>query len=302
MLGHAERVFKFVSLLLAIALAMAFVTLNTGDADDQKRFAVYVVSKALLDVTVLAGLGVLAWIGIRSKGLRSLLTKPSDVLVGANGGLVIRNALVTVLLLCVVGGLVLNGYFLVRARTYFWRFLLQKSYVEGTLERVDSLGHEGRIQDAYNLATKAQRVLTDKADRGRIGNRTFDLTVRVEGSRRLSQRYRRPDPVEWNPITERSYYFGNAEALRLNPQNYEAYDILANLHDRLGAEMEADAVRLCAQGSTFQTVSVLESEVFRTKAHSDCAVHSRSFVKGIWHPDAVGALLAKSREIARSTK
>lgn len=77
---------------------------------------------------------------------------------------------------------------------------------------------------------------------------------------------------------------------------------MTNLYSRVVSGMDADGARLCAQDSMFETVSLLESEVFRARLHVDCAAESTAFLAGIWHQEAVDTVLSQSKEIARSFK
>jgi hypothetical protein len=297
---HAERVLKAIGLLVSAGALIALITLNTSDAEDLRRFSIYALGEAVPDLVALVAIWFIAGLALRSKGFRALVKRPLESLRTQDGGIDLRNSVTTLLCLAVALSLVVHAFFLVRARAYFWRFLLEKSYVEGTIARVDKLGNAGRVQDAYALATQAQRVLKDEADQSRITNRVLDLAARVEGSRGLSQRYRRPDPLVWNPITQRIYYFANAEALRLNPQNYQAAEVLRNLYDRVDTEMSSDIDRLCDDATTsarLQTVSVLEYETFRSTTHGDCRSAARVLVNGIWQPEAVKTILAQSRQV-----
>lgn len=251
-----------------------------------------------MDLVSLLAIWLIAGLALRSTGIRALVRHPIELLRTQDGGIKLRNTLATLLCLAVLLSLLVHAFFLIRARSYFWRFLLQKSYVETTIGRVDKLGDAGRIQEAYALATEAQRVLKDEADQTRITNRVLDLAARAEGSAGLSQRYRRPDPYVWNPITQRIYYFANAEALRLNPQNYQAAEVLRNLYDRVVPEMSSDIERICGNGNSsarLQTVSALEYEIFTSTTHGDCRSAARALVNGIWQPERVKAIMAQSR-------
>lgn len=292
---------RIVTIVLALGSVVALLTLNSADELDLQRFKIYALSQAVLDFLAVSFLSVLAWIAWRSKWIRTVLSNRSAMVRSPDGDFQLRNCLTIMLALAIGMSVMCNGFFLLRARAYFWQHLVQKSYVEGTIARVDTLADAGRIGDAYTLAAQAQRVLTEEADQSRISNRSFDLTTRVEISRRLSQGQLRPDARSWNPVTQRIAYFANAEAVRLNPQNFQAAEVLAGLFDRIVVGVQHDATQLCREDGalTFQTVSVIEAETFRNTIDGDCSQEALTWLEKIWQPTRITEVLSVSREVSR---
>lgn len=293
------RVVPIFTAAAALASIIALVTLSTNDAADLRRFSVYAVGQASIDLVCLLVLLALAWLSFRSMTLRKLIRHPITALRTTSGRFNLHNCGAAALCALLLISLAINGYGLLRVRGVFWKYLLQKAYVEDVLAEVDQLSTSGRIHDAYALAGQARRILSDEADEGRISNRFRDLSVRVEWSKRLSQRYLFPNAEAWNPTTNRRAYFANAEAVRLDPQNFQAVEVLNGLYSRVVDGIAHDIDQLCGPGRSriFEATSVLESEIFLDRNHRSCKQAASQWLDSIWQPERIQTLLEAAKEV-----
>lgn len=304
--GFIEKAARFfaataavVAALAASATLVAQFTISTGDEADLRRFFLYQLGQARFDFLCLFALAILGRLLFGSEAVRTFLTSPLAMLRTSQGGLHLYNCAAMAFGLMLLASLVGNGVSLIRTRGVFWTDLVQRSYVETVLADVDRLARSGRVHDAYALAGQGRRVLSHESDQSRIDNRFSDLSIRVELSRRLSQRHRRLSAEAWDPVTQRSAFFANAEAVRLDPQNFQAVELLDNLYGRVVKGIADDILQLCGRDRSglFKTVSVLESEVFRTRTHRNCEQAAASWLDGIWQPVRIQSLLEQAREI-----
>lgn len=290
---------KVAQAVVVLATIPALITLKTNVPEDLSRYTIYLLSQAWLDTLCLLALSALAWVSYRSTSLRQLLRDPLRSLRTASGGFHVKNCVAVVVCAALLVSVGIHGYGLMRVRGVFWKHLAQKSYVEDVLAEIDGLSTSGRVHDAYVLAKQARGILSDESNQSRISNRFGDLAVRVELSARLSQRYLQPRAEAWNPITQRAAFFANAEAVRLDPQNHQALEVLDHLYVRVVEGMAHDSDQLCGpdRPRSFETVSVLEAEEFLGRNHRDCEQAAFLWLNRVWQPERIRALLEEAKDI-----
>jgi hypothetical protein len=298
MLLKTLRVFgKSLQYGIPILLLVASVTFQGIDEKHRTQFAFYEAWSLRFDLLVLTVVYFLGLWLLHSEAVRDLVKRPNRLLLNRHGGLIVGNVVGLCVCLFIVGSLLYNGSNYLRARKHFWVDLLRQSYTEDTIGRINGRVSQGRVGDAYELAKGSLQILKGTAQEGSITNQARALGVRVEGSTRLSERYVKLDGQDWNPLTERDFYFGNEEALRLNPQNYQAADTLTRLRARILQAMQADTGRLCesSQVTAFEAVTVLEVVRFAKPAGEGCERAAADWLNGIWSADTAARILLLSQ-------
>jgi hypothetical protein len=282
-------------LVFSAASFIAWALLPKDGSPGTKVFALYLMKEAFPDVIVLTALYGLVRLGRRSIALRTMLRNPLTTLRAQSGGLELRQVASALLLVGVALTIVFHGFYLFKARSYYWRALVGYGYVERAAYRVDELAGSGRVVDAFRLASETNHVVGQAAGSGRLRRRLLFLQGRIERSDELYSSYTNLDVQQWNPVTQDAAYFAYAEALRLNPQNYAAAEALTAMAKRLDRDLQSDASSLCRGHGPFRTLSVLASEDFSVDtSRGRCQEDATSQLSGLWKQYDVDGLLKAS--------
>jgi hypothetical protein len=248
---------------------------------------VFLLGQASIELAVAAGLVLLGCV------IRYTVWRSGEEYSGK------RAAQVVAIMLCAT--LVFPIYHLGRARKYFWTRLARDAYALRYISRVDDLDRCKRVQDAHELASHIAISVKGTSYERALNGRISELGLLIERANALRGGRTAGFAKVWNPVADRQTFFKLAEAVRLNPQDAEAADILAKLVQRLTGDLiKADVETLCGAGSgEMRGVSAprLELELRRVELNGavDCA-GAQSKLERAWSLPQVSCILAVSRQ------
>jgi hypothetical protein len=186
----------------------------------------------------------------------------------------------------------------IRYRTFFWTQVAKKAYIVHYEEIIDGLGRVGRTEDAFNLLEYIMDTSGTASESASLRTRLLQLKVIRERSKQLT---RFADSGPWNPVTQRQSFFELAEAVRLDPENYEAATRLrveSNLLDQ--KFLPSDLQAICGSGGQLANINrfataFLEARLFwiQEGGKPEC-IHALQKLRETWNLDSVGCILAVS--------
>jgi hypothetical protein len=275
------------SAVLILGARLLFPNLSGTNPAQFLPLLVFLLGQASVELAAVAGLVLLGYV------IRHAIWKPGEEYGGK------RAAQVIMIVLCLT--LVVPMYYLARARKYFWTRLARDAYALKYIARVDDLDRCKRVQDAEELANHIAVSLKGTSYEIALKARISELGLVIERAESLRGGRSVGLARAWNPVANRRAFFELAEAVRLNPQNAAAADILAKLVERLtGDAIKEDVESLCraAPGELRgASAPLLEMELRRIElsSASDCAA-ARPKLERAWALPQVGCILAISRQ------
>lgn len=274
--------------VLILGARLLFPNLSGRDPAQFLPLLVFLLGQASIELAAVVGLVVLGY------AIRYTIWKP-----GAEYGAK-RAALVVTIVLCVT--LVVPMYYFGRVRKYFWTRLARDAYALQYISRVDDLDRCKRVQDAYELANHIAVSVKGTSYESALKWRISELGLVIERADSLRSGRTAGFARAWNPVANRQAFFQLAEAVRLNPQNAAAADVLVKLVERLtGDAIKKDIEALCGAGSGEEirgaSAPLLEMELRRVElgGAADCTA-ARSKLERAWALPQVGCVLAISRQ------
>src|SRR4051812_25114941 len=207
---------KVGGLLYALFVGIAAYLVSKG-VDDVSHFGLYLIGQTWVELAVV----LICYLIYRQHSEN--VAKIWSVVRSHPAALGARNYFGLGMLLLSFVVFATAGYALLRARIEFWGGECRAAYANRNSERIVELIAAGRIGDAYKLAKTTHDALSGSSESGYVDHRLNKLTGAIQRSEKLTKQIA---GGAWNPITERSAYFGIAEAVRVNPQNYAAADKL----------------------------------------------------------------------------
>jgi hypothetical protein len=155
---------------------------------------------------------------------------------------------------------VFSMYQFIRARHFFWTKASTRSFVEVYRERIDSLGRNGRIEDADDLINMVRNVLGRSATTAILEGRRRRIELAIKRSHILVESTE-PTAGTWNPISQRSAYFKLVEAIRVDPQNLQAAERLRRYLTGLKPLLLRDIDSICSQKGDRHTMKLLATSL-----------------------------------------
>ncbi len=293
-----ERIGKIVAGVWGAAVIGAQLLVHAGNGVGVSHFALFLVSQSWPEIvgggvlysgyrlTMYMARGLAAernrWGGPR---LVSALLKWPNVLAVA----VCTASLVT---------LPVPLYYVCKARAVYWVKFSRKAYVQQYAVKIDALAGSGRIGEAAELATVVTNAPGRTTEKDYLARRIVKLKGALERSNHLVLHRA---TGRWNPTTQRVAFFGLAEAVRVNPQNYSAADRLKEMIRLLDTHGPmADLEALCKAGGAFDdyrghAMSLLEAKVWWLERGSrDGCQASYKDVLDVWQLGRINCVLAWS--------
>ncbi len=185
-----------------------------------------------------------------------------------------------------------------RYRQFFWSQVAKKKYIEHYAQIIDDFTRVGRVNDAYNLLDYVMSTSGGTSESGRLQSRFLALRVLRA---RSAQLFASASVGSWNPISQRFSFFKLAEAVRLNPQNYEAADKLRVERDLLEHKfLQADLQAICGSAGHVENAKYFATALVEAKLRwiddggkREC-VHDFQKMRDSWELDSVNCILAVS--------
>jgi hypothetical protein len=214
---------KVVAILIASVVGITKI-LTAQYGDKPIHLAMYLLSSTWIEVVTLVCLLILyftiKWIYLKWKTATSVEGSWFEDMLKPH---FLAPALLSVVLVVILS---IQLFYLARARRYFWTYLCITAYVENYKLQIDQLAAAGRITDAYNLNVLVMQMLPNRPEREYVERRRAALKARTTWSTKLveGRTFR-----TWNPVTQRDSYYRLLEAIRINPQNYAAAEMMKQL-------------------------------------------------------------------------
>jgi hypothetical protein len=294
-LKNVETYGKIVALLWGAAVFVAECIVIAERPSSVTHFALYLLGSAWVEVVFLIGVYLLYRI-IRFLGPRIILTFRTATF-GWHRKTARALSLAIASLLCVLlaVGLTTAVYFLATARVTFWTELTKKAYVQKYASRIDALAYSGRITDAYRLTQAVVKSLGDSSESQLLHRRLSKLQAEYLWSESLGAR---SSGQAWNPITQRRYFFYLVEAVRINPQNYAAADMLKKQTSQIKQFLKIDATGICRSSGKLanfsgKATSNLEFQLRWQESGSNCD-EAESHLERAWEIASIEKILRLS--------
>ena len=279
-----------IAMLAVLASRVLFPNLSTANAEEFTGLSLYLLGQATFEVAIVLTLTLLYYVTRWTLAVR--------------GEEVQRGPLLIVVLLA-SATLVWPAYQIARARYFFWTTLARESYVIQQLSRIDDLTGQMRIVDANEQASAVAKVLAGTRYASEVGYRQDRLQLTIAVSDQLSREARTSWGRRWNPVSERRMFFRLVEAVRINPQNAEAAEVLSRLVIALDRAIEGDVQLLCGNSSLglvsqAATMSLLELEMRQSevKAGGGCKA-ARPIIERSWSLGQVKCVIQQSEQARR---
>ncbi len=286
----AETLIKIVgtaSAVLILGARLLFPNLSGRDPAQFLPLLVFLLGQASIELAAVAGLVLLGY------AIRYTIWKPGEEYGGK------RAAQMVTVVLCAT--LLVPMYYFGRVRKYFWTRLARDAYALQYISRVDDLDRCKRVQDSHELANHIAVSVKGTSYESALKGRISELGLVIERAESLRGGRTAGFARAWNPVANRQAFFELAEAVRLNPQNAAAADMLPKLVERLtGDAIKEDVEALCGAGSgeiRGASAPRLEMELRRVELSgvTDCGA-ARSKLERAWALPQVGCVLAISRQ------
>jgi hypothetical protein len=251
--GKLERVGKIVGVIFTASIAVAQYLLLSRSPTKPVHFAVYLLGQAWLEFFIVI-------FGICAYGLGRILMKRYGPFAFRFSPRSLINALLKpAVLIPVAISMILalitvdHLYYLFRARQFFWMTNSRKAYARQYMQTIDVMSEVGRITDALNLTDTVLESLGTNSEAAYLSERQRVLKAAVARSQQLGQV---EGGASWNPVSDRASYFRLIEALRVNPQNYEAAERLRSRLSAIDRWLPADLHTLCASNGSIANIRV----------------------------------------------
>jgi hypothetical protein len=242
------QAWKAIGAVFAAAVAVSQYLLWSRNDQTPIHFAVFLVGQTWLEVLVIGGVWVLYAVA------KSVVNRIKTATAGQRTSWTLAQfssiRVLAPLVSCIALALLTinNLLYLARARHYFWTESGRKAYVYYYTPTIDMLADSGRVTDAANLTDLVVSTLGNNSEGELLARRRRLL----QGAVRRSNDLARADiQSEWNAVGDRMSYFRLLEAVRLNPENYLAADILKRRIALLSNYLTKDAASICSARGNF---------------------------------------------------
>jgi hypothetical protein len=290
-----ELLSKICTIVLAVIGAALAVILPGSSPGRALHFGVFLLREATLDLGAILGVSFLFWMAAWSGWMN--FPVQSKVLLRRRAWIAWFVCLI--LMVAIIGPI----FFFVRARTYFWLRLSGRVYAEQHLKLIDDLARTGRIRQAHQTTVAAVDMMKNSEYEPYFSERVSRLSLLIERSDSLATLPSAFQSSRWNPVSGREEYFRLAEAVRIDPQNYAAAEVLEEMVRTITKVATPKDERLLCGASVVgavqrpNSVSVLEGIVLEQNIRQagGCYKGSIPALREMWALDRVGCVLGVSR-------
>lgn len=288
-LEKLEKLLAIIGSIFAGSVAVAQIILLKGDRSKPTHFAIYLLSQTGPEVVLLLLLILMYW------AARQCIVSESVQIVRQSRLRLAVFGLVALVLLTAFGAEI---FYFARARRAFWTWISTKAYVESYKKQIDNLARTGRLKEAYDLLQTVVDTSSTAAAEKTLEARRIALAAALK---RSDQLYDRAGTGSWNPITQRREYGELVEAVRVNPQNYQAADRLERQVKLLERSfLPRDLKTICASGGDLNNFSGYATSFIEARlrwieqGQNPNCLNRLQDLRDAWQLDSVECILAVS--------